>query len=61
MKMSKLYLEIQQQIRESNNHNYDPECNYCIAHYRQSISPSHYASLGCESGGHNHCTCDVCF
>lgn len=23
--------------------------------------PDHFASKSCESGGHNHCTCDRCF
>lgn len=60
-KMSELYEEIRLEIINSNNQNYDPECNYCISHYRTSISPNHYASLNCESGKHNHCTCDICF
>jgi len=24
-------------------------------------SPPHNASPRCESGGHNHCSCDMCF
>lgn len=25
------------------------------------FGPNHDASRGCESGKHNHCTCDFCF
>ncbi len=25
------------------------------------FGPPHHASPRCESGGHNHCTCDTCF
>jgi hypothetical protein len=25
------------------------------------IAPRHFASKRCESGGSNHCSCDVCF
>jgi hypothetical protein len=60
-KMSALYLEAQQEIINSKNANYDAECNYCVSHYRDSMAPSHYASSRCESGGHDHCTCDICF
>lgn len=37
-----------------------PECAFCDAH-RGQMMPSHTASANRESGGHNHCTCDVCF
>lgn len=60
-KSSTNYLEIQQEIINSNNKNYDPDCEYCVSHYRERISPPHYASKTCQSGGWNHCTCDTCF
>jgi hypothetical protein len=39
------------------------ECVYCDAEreHGDGHHPSHDASPRCESGGHNHCTCDVCF
>ncbi len=39
------------------------ECKYCD-HEREisnDFHPSHDATNGCESGKHNHCTCDKCF
>lgn len=36
-------------------------CNYCIENRGQMMMPPHFASLRCESGKRNHCTCDVCF
>ena len=36
------------------------ECKYCDGE-KGSFHPSHDASSGCESGKHNHCTCDSCF
>ena len=32
------YLEIQQEIINSNNKNYDSDCEYCISHYRENFS-----------------------
>lgn len=39
------------------------ECAYCDRLVREDITfaPPHDASPNCESGGHNHCTCDTCF
>ncbi len=38
------------------------ECAYCDAERNGSgFHPSHDASDRCESGKHNHCTCDTCF
>ena len=40
------------------------ECAYCDrerAQPGQSPMPPHDASRFCESGKHNHCTCDTCF
>jgi hypothetical protein len=39
------------------------ECKFCDHERAQGndFHPSHDASLRCESGKHNHCTCDVCF
>lgn len=28
---------------------------------KQIMGPSHHAKSGCESGGHPHCTCDLCW
>lgn len=41
----------------------DPECSECRARFWEgrTFFPSHEASPGCESGGHDHCSCDVCF
>lgn len=36
-------------------------CTYCDAHRADAMMPPHDASFRCESGGHNHCTCDICF
>lgn len=39
------------------------ECSRCDEFRAQGedFHPNHYASSRCESGGRNHCTCDVCF
>ncbi len=38
------------------------ECAYCDAERNGSgFHPHHDASDRCESGKHNHCTCDTCF
>lgn len=37
------------------------DCSYCILHAPGSMMPSHTASEMCQSGKHNHCTCDTCF
>lgn len=34
-------------------------CSFCLAH--DGEGPPHSASSRCESGKHNHCSCDVCF
>ena len=31
------YLEIRQEIINSNNKNYDSDCEYCISHYREKF------------------------
>ena len=36
-------------------------CAYCKAHASDAMMPHHDASPRCESGKHNHCTCDTCF
>lgn len=38
----------------------DETCETCRT-YRGQMAPPHQASKNCESGGHDHCTCDVCF
>lgn len=35
-----------------------PGCPLCA---ETGVVPPHYASRWCESGGREHCTCDVCF
>jgi hypothetical protein len=35
-------------------------CAYCQQN-KGKMHPPHFASPGCQSGHHNHCTCDVCF
>lgn len=39
------------------------ECTYCdrLREEGKTFHPSHRASTRCQSGGHNHCTCDTCF
>lgn len=39
------------------------ECRYCdeARAFNENFHPPHDASPNCESGGHNHCTCDTCF
>lgn len=39
------------------------ECGYCdqLRADGSNFHPSHDASDSCESGKHNHCTCDMCF
>jgi len=40
---------------------YDP-CGIEGCEYNAyGMSPSHKASLACQSGQRNHCTCDTCF
>ena len=45
----------------------DKNCNGCQIYYdnpsfpNQVFSPRHEANNNCESGKHNHCTCDICF
>ena len=36
-------------------------CQYCSDHINDDMMPPHIASDKCESGKHNHCTCDICF
>ncbi len=38
-------------------------CTFCDRMKAEGCAffPMHDASHCCESGGHNHCTCDVCF
>ena len=36
------------------------ECQSCDRE-TSDFHPSHDASERCESGKHNHCTCDTCF
>jgi hypothetical protein len=35
-------------------------CKYCQENKGQ-MHPPHFASANCQSGRHNHCTCDTCF
>jgi hypothetical protein len=35
-------------------------CAYCQANKGQ-MAPRHFASPRCESGRHNHCSCEICF
>lgn len=35
-------------------------CSVCEK-YAGQFAPAHDASPRCQSGGHNHCSCDVCF
>jgi hypothetical protein len=39
------------------------QCKSCDEYRRlkDRMYPWHDASPGCESGHHNHCTCDICF
>lgn len=36
-------------------------CTYCNQNRDTEMMPPHDASPRCESGGHNHCSCDICF
>jgi len=36
-------------------------CAYCDAHRDDKMMPYHDASDRCESGKHDHCTCDACY
>ena len=38
-------------------------CPYCDRCWEERLDfhPSHDASRSCESGKHNHCSCDTCF
>jgi hypothetical protein len=36
-------------------------CRYCDQCRTDPMMPYHEASDRCESGKHNHCTCDTCF
>lgn len=39
------------------------QCSYCDAERatQNQFHPPHDASYRCESGKHNHCSCDACF
>jgi hypothetical protein len=37
------------------------DCGYCQHEMESDFFPYHDASNFCESGKHNHCTCDTCF
>lgn len=39
------------------------ECKTCddTRERGETHFPDHYASMGCKSGKHPHCTCDTCF
>lgn len=39
------------------------ECSYCDRERAagNDFHPSHDASRRCESGRHNHCSCEACF
>ena len=37
------------------------QCPYCDRERDHPHHPYHDASARCESGRHNHCTCDLCF
>lgn len=37
------------------------DCQECAAIRRGEMAPPHKASASCESGGRNHCSCDMCF
>ena len=39
----------------------DEQCDFCDKYEHEGMMPPHKASERCESGGHNHCTCDRCF
>lgn len=36
------------------------DCESCVAN-KGKIAPPHESSRRCQSGGHTHCSCDVCF
>lgn len=36
-------------------------CGYCKLYGDSVMMPPHFASDACKSGGHNHCTCGICF
>lgn len=36
-------------------------CKGCESNEERGFGPAHYASVNCESGGLDHCTCDTCF
>lgn len=38
-------------------------CTYCIEQLREGrdFFPPHTASSACQSGGGEHCACDICF
>jgi uncharacterized OB-fold protein len=39
------------------------KCSYCVRCLRtgDKYFPRHNASMNCESGGDNHCSCDICY
>jgi hypothetical protein len=38
-------------------------CPYCVSCLSKGDKyfPRHNASMNCESGGHDHCSCDICY
>jgi hypothetical protein len=41
--------------------NWVNDCEYCRKNASREMMPLHDASPCCQSGKHNHCTCDTCF
>ena len=39
----------------------DDDCSMCAEGRKTGFAPAHYASIRCESGRHEHCSCDTCF
>jgi len=59
MKLSKAKPEIKPEIKPERRH-VVAGCATCEIHGK-GMMPSHDASSMCESGKHEHCTCDLCF
>jgi len=52
--------KIRAQLAKVNRIHKAKGCSYCEAE-KTDFHPSHDASPNCQSGGRNHCSCDVCF
>lgn len=40
---------------------FSSSCAFCNEHRQDKTMPPHEASIRCQSGRYDHCTCDICY